>query len=117
MFEQMTDSIQENVVRVMFHIVKNRAPVRRNVENRVMNESRGNEGNIWNTEVDDSNDTGINEWKEMKDSDDTNADDTTTEEKTTGDVNNTSEVASWTNEEKKTSQRKIPEWSKVEKKK
>jgi len=41
MFEQMTDSIQENVVRVMFHIAKKRVPVRRNVENRVMNESRG----------------------------------------------------------------------------
>lgn len=84
---------------------------------KIENESRGDEGNIWNTEADDSNDTGINEWKEVKDSNDTNADDTTTEEKTTGDVNNTSEVASWTNEEKKTSQRKIPEWSKVEKKK
>ncbi len=44
MFEQMTSSIQENVTRVMFHINKRRVPARQNTENRVMNESRGNDG-------------------------------------------------------------------------
>ena len=44
MFEQMTNSIQENVVRVMFHITKRRVPVRHTNQNRVMNESRGGDG-------------------------------------------------------------------------
>lgn len=68
---------------------------------KIENEPRGDEGNIWNTEVDDSNNKSDNEW----------------EENTANKDDNTSEVASWMNEEKKTSQRKIPEWSKVEKKK
>ena len=41
MFEEMTRSIQENVVRVMFHIAKNTGNIRRKNENVVMNESRG----------------------------------------------------------------------------
>ena len=41
MFEEMTNSIQENVVKFMFHIVKNRVPVRGEVQTRNMSESRG----------------------------------------------------------------------------
>ena len=41
MFEEMTRSIQENVVRVMFHIAKNTGNLKRKNENVVMNESRG----------------------------------------------------------------------------
>ncbi len=42
MFEEMTRSIQENVVRVMFHIAnKNAGNIRRRDANIVMNESRG----------------------------------------------------------------------------
>ena len=68
---------------------------------KIEDESRGDEGNIWDTEADNSNDKSDNEWEE----DTTNKDD------------NTSEATSWLNEEKKASQRKIPEWSKVQKKK
>jgi len=44
MFEEMTNSIQENVVKAMFRIQKNRMVVRHKVDNRVMNESRGDDG-------------------------------------------------------------------------
>ena len=43
MFEAMTASIQEDVVKIMFNIQKNRVPVRRS-EARVMNASHGDEG-------------------------------------------------------------------------
>lgn len=68
---------------------------------KIEDEPRGDEGNIWNTETDDTNDKSDNEWKE----DTANKDD------------NTSEATSWLDEEKKAPQRKIPEWSKVQKKK
>lgn len=68
---------------------------------KIEDEPRGDEGNIWDTEADDSNDKSDNEWEE----DTANKDD------------NTSEATIWLDEEKKTSQRKIPEWSKVQKKK
>ncbi len=41
MFEEMINSIQENVTRVMFHIRRDRIPVRNQQGPRVMNESRG----------------------------------------------------------------------------
>jgi len=44
MFEAMTASIQEDVVKIMFHIQKNRVPVRRSSEVRVMNATHGDEG-------------------------------------------------------------------------
>jgi len=44
MFEAMTASIQEDVVKIMFNIQKNRVPVRRSSEGRVMNASHGDEG-------------------------------------------------------------------------
>ena len=68
---------------------------------KIEDESRGDEGNIWNTEADDANNKSDNEWEE----DTANKDD------------NNSEATTWADEEKKTSQRKIPEWSKVQKKK
>lgn len=80
---------------------------------KIEDEPRGDEGNIWNTEVDDSNDTGVSEWEEVKDSDDTAANRPASEAKMTDD----SEILTWMDEEKKTPQRKIPEWSKVQKKK
>ena len=62
MFEQMTNSIQENVVRVMFHINKRRAPVRHNTENRVMNESRGNDADSQSSKtVKKTNNVGRND--------------------------------------------------------
>lgn len=84
---------------------------------KIEDEPRGDEGNIWNTEADDTNDTGVYKWEEMKDSDDANADDSTTNGETTSNVNDNSEATTWADEEKKSSQRKIPEWSKVQKKK
>lgn len=68
---------------------------------KIEDEPRGDEGNIWDTEADDSNNKSDNEWEE----DTANKDD------------NNSEATTWADEEKKTSQRKIPEWSKVQKKK
>ena len=44
MFEEMISSIQENVTRVMFHIRIDRIPVRNQQGPRVMNESRGEDG-------------------------------------------------------------------------
>ena len=44
MFEEMINSIQENVTRVMFHIRIDRIPVRNQQGPRVMNESRGEDG-------------------------------------------------------------------------
>ncbi len=44
MFEEMINSIQENVTRVMFHIRIDRIPVRSKQGPRVMNESRGEDG-------------------------------------------------------------------------
>lgn len=44
MFEQMTASIQEDVVRLMFHIRREKAPQVRMVQPRVMMESRGGDG-------------------------------------------------------------------------
>ena len=41
MFEEMINSIQENVTRAIFHIRKDRIPARREDGPRVMNESRG----------------------------------------------------------------------------
>ena len=66
-----------------------------------IDESKRDEGNIWWAEVNNSNDESNNEWEEdVADKDD-----------------KSSEVASWTDEEKKASQRKIPWRAEAEKKK
>lgn len=73
--------------------------------------------NSWIKIEDESSTDNVDAKVDEDNSEWTNADDPTTEGEMAGDVNNNSEVAAWTNEEKKTSQRKIPEWSKVQKKK
>lgn len=83
---------------------------------KIEDEPRGDEGNIWNTEADDANDTGVSEWEDTNDTDNKTSESASTE-KAAGDVNDNSEATTWADEEKKTSQRKIPEWSKVQKKK
>lgn len=83
---------------------------------KIEDEPRGDEGNIWNTETDDTNNTGVSEWESIDDTDNMAGESANTE-KAAGDVNDNSEATTWADEEKKTSQRKIPEWSKVQKKK
>ena len=68
---------------------------------KIEDEPRGDEGNIWDTEADDTNDKSNNEWEE----------DTANKDDSVSDMTEETENKKWT------SQRKIPEWSKVQKKK